>query len=90
MIKIIELFGGYRVVVHNEREDLLARVVESRLEDTVRYKKENTFKDSTQRHIDKICDEISHMSFAMFHLDMIEEVITTYELKKRLGLDGNV
>ena len=40
MIKIIELFGGYRVVVHNEREDLLARVVESRLEDTVRYKKE--------------------------------------------------
>ena len=83
----IQILGGVEVNVHNVREEILKNVFEHRIEDIKRYHEDKTFGENTDRHIMRIARECEHYTFAMYHLDMLKNVITDYELLKLLDIE---
>lgn len=85
----IQILGGVEVAIHNIREEVLKNVFVHRLEDIKRYHQENTFGEYTERHIKRVASECEHLSYAMFHLDMLKNIVTDDELLKTLGIEVN-
>ena len=85
-MKILKILN-VEVKTHNEREDFLVRIINSKINTCREYIEQNTFGDGTKSVVKRNLIECDNLYLALYYMDLVETTTIRWDLEKEFNID---